>query len=197
MSPDVLAHAFEPFFTTKDTSRGSGLGLPVVYGIVKQSGGQIRVRSQLDEGTSVEVFLARSMVDSRSDMPAANVAGSETVLLVEDEDLVRKVVARILRGAGYRVLVAADGVEALSICEDNPPTIHLLVTDVVMPGIGGKELAARLAGKFPDVKVLFMTGYTDDEVLRRGILDQGRALILKPFSPEELLRRIRMVLSSQ
>jgi two-component system, cell cycle sensor histidine kinase and response regulator CckA len=197
MSPEVLAQAFEPFFTTKDLSRGSGLGLPVVYGIVKQSGGQIRVRSEMGKGTCVEVFLARSLVDSRSDLPAANVAGSETVLLAEDEDLVRKVVARILSGAGYRVMVASSGAEALAMSEQVERTIDLLVTDVVMPGMGGKELAARIGGKFPDIKVLFMTGYTDDEVLRRGILDQGRAIILKPFAPEDLLRRIRMVLTTK
>jgi two-component system, cell cycle sensor histidine kinase and response regulator CckA len=197
MSSEVLAHAFEPFFTTKDTSRGSGLGLPVVYGIVKQSGGQIRVRSDIGKGTCVEVFLARSTRDSRSDMPTANVVGNETVLVVEDEELVRRVVARILTRAGYRVLVAGGGAEALAICEDAAGPIDLLLTDVIMPGIGGKELATRVAGQVPGIRILYMTGYTDDDVLRRGILDQGRAVILKPFSPEDLLRKIRGVLSGR
>jgi len=197
MSEDVLAHAFEPFFTTKDMAGGSGLGLPVVYGIVKQSGGQIRVRSEIGKGTCVEVFLARATVDSRADLPAVAQAGGETVLLAEDEDLVRRVVARILSGAGYQVLVAGSGSEALALCEACERPVDILVTDVVMPGIGGKELATRVAGMFPDVKVLFMTGYTDDEVLRRGILDQGRAIILKPFPPEDLLRKMRAVLTSE
>jgi PAS domain S-box-containing protein len=197
MSPDVLAHAFEPFFTTKDTSRGSGLGLPVVYGIVKQTGGQIRVRSDIGKGTCVEILLARSTRDSRSDIPIANAAGSETVLVVEDEELVRRVVARILTRAGFRVLVAGGGAEALAICEQAHGPIDILVTDVVMPGIGGKELATRMAGQCPGIKILYMTGYTDDEVLRRGVQDQGRALILKPFSPEALLRKIRSVLSEK
>lgn len=195
MSPEVLAHAFEPFFTTKDMARGSGLGLPVVYGIVKQSGGQIRVRSEIGKGTCVEVFLGRHLRDSRSDIPAANVSGNETVLVVEDEDLVRKVVARILTRAGYRVFIASGGEEALAICEESGGAIDLLLTDVVMPGMGGKELGMRVAAQYPDVRILYMTGYTDDDVLRRGILDEGRALILKPFPPDDLLRRIRAVLN--
>jgi two-component system cell cycle sensor histidine kinase/response regulator CckA len=195
MSPEVLAHAFEPFFTTKDMNRGSGLGLPVVYGIVKQSGGQIRVRSEVGEGTCVEVYLARYAQDSRPEIPIANVVGSETILLVEDEALVRKVVARILSRAGYRVFVAGGGEEALAICEECDGAIDLLLTDVVMPSIGGKELAMRVAGRYAAMKILYMTGYTDDETLRQGILDAGREVILKPFSPNDLLRRIRSVLA--
>jgi PAS domain S-box-containing protein len=195
MSSEVLAHAFEPFFTTKDLSRGSGLGLPVVYGIVKQTGGQIRVRSDLGKGTLVEVFLACYTRDSRPDLPIATMAGSETVLVVEDEDLVRKVVARILNRAGYRVFVAGGGAEALTVCEEAAGEIDLLLTDVVMPGMGGKELGTRVAGQYPNTKILYMTGYTDDEVLRRGILDEGRSVILKPFSPNDLLRKIRTILS--
>jgi CheY-like chemotaxis protein len=116
--------------------------------------------------------------------------------VVEDEELVRKVVARILERAGYRVLVAGSGDEALTMCERSPTPIHALVTDVVMPGMGGRELAVRVTERFPSLKVLFMTGYTDDEVLRRGILDQGRALMVKPFSPRELLLRLREVLNA-
>ena len=194
MTSDVLAHAFEPFFTTKDTARGSGLGLPVVYGIVKQSGGQIRVQSELGKGTSVEIYLAHLAEPAQLESASGTASGDETLLVVEDEELVRKVVARILERAGYRVLVAASGEEALTMCERSPTPIHALVTDVVMPGMGGRELAARVAERFPSLKVLFMTGYTDDEVLRRGILDQGRALMVKPFSPRELLLRLREVL---
>jgi PAS domain S-box-containing protein len=198
MSPDVLAHAFEPFFTTKDTSRGSGLGLPVVYGIVKQSGGQIRVASEPGKGTSVEIYLVRMKDDAaemsrRFDLETCN----ETVLLVEDEDLLRRVVARILDRAGYHVLVACSGEEALSLCEELSAPVDLLVTDVVMPGMGGKELAMRIVGKYPQARILFMTGYTDDETLGKGMLDNDRAIILKPFSPEALLRRLREILNTE
>jgi signal transduction histidine kinase len=196
MTPDILAHAFEPFFTTKETARGSGLGLPVVYGIVKQSGGQIRVHSELGKGTRVEVYLAHVPEPALPDATAVGASGNETVLLVEDEALVRKVVARILERAGYRVLVASSGDEALAMCERIPTPIDVMVTDVVMPGMGGRELADRVAERFPDLKVLFMTGFTDDEFLRRGILDQGRDIMVKPFSPKDLLRRLREILNS-
>lgn len=195
MSPEVLAQAFEPFFTTKDLSRGSGLGLPVVYGIVKQSGGQIRVTSEVGKGTRVEIFFARAQETPIPVVPSTHLVGNETILLVEDEDLVRKVVARILERAGYRVLVAANGAEAVAIAEQLRGRVDALITDVVMPGISGKEVAARMAGRFPDLKILFITGYTEDEFLRNGILDQGRAIMLKPFSPEDLLRRLREMLS--
>jgi two-component system cell cycle sensor histidine kinase/response regulator CckA len=195
MSPEVLAQAFEPFFTTKDLSRGSGLGLPVVYGIVKQSGGQIRVSSEVGKGTRVEIFLARAQETPIPVVSTSQLLGNETILLVEDEDLVRKVVARILERAGYRVLVAANGAEAVAIGEASRIPIDALVTDVVMPGIGGKELATRMAAQFPDMKILFMTGYTEDDFLRNGILDQGRAIMLKPFAPEDLLRRLREILT--
>jgi nitrogen-specific signal transduction histidine kinase len=198
MSPEVLAHAFEPFFTTKDMSRGSGLGLPVVYGILKQSGGKIRVRSEPDKGTCVEIYLARVTDDAADASMGADVEPcTETVLLVEDEDLLRKVVARILDRVGYRVVVARDGEEALSLCEELTTPIHALITDVVMPGMSGRELATHVAGRFPGVKVLFMTGYTDDEFPRNGILDQSRAIMLKPFSPEDLLRRLREILNTE
>jgi len=195
MSPEILAHAFEPFFTTKDLTRGSGLGLPVVYGIVKQSGGQIRVKSELGKGTRVEIYLERVAVPAALEPASAVAAGHETVLLVEDEDLVRKVVARILERAGYRVLVADSGGEALSLCEHMPTPIDVLLTDVVMPGVGGRELAVRLSERFPGIKVMFMTGYTDDEFFRRGLLDPGQTIMVKPFSPTDLLKKLREVLS--
>ncbi len=143
MSSDVLAHAFEPFFTTKDLSRGSGLGLPVVYGIVKQSGGQIRVHSEPGQGTRVEIYLAHVPEPDLPEAATGTATGDETVLLVEDEDLVRKVVSRILERAGYRVLVAASGDEALAMCVRSPTRIDALVTDVVMPGMGGRERGLR------------------------------------------------------
>jgi PAS domain S-box-containing protein len=196
MTADVLTHAFEPFFTTKDMTRGSGLGLPVVYGIVKQSGGQIRVHSEIGKGTRVEIYLAHVAEPALPDVAVGGASGDETVLLVEDEALVRKVVSRILERAGYRVLVAASGDEALAMCERIPTPIDALVTDVVMPGMGGRELADRVTERFPGLKVLFMTGFTDDEFLRRGILDQGRDIMVKPFSPKDLLRRLRDILNA-
>jgi two-component system cell cycle sensor histidine kinase/response regulator CckA len=196
MSPEILAHAFEPFFTTKELARGSGLGLPVVYGIVKQSGGQIRVHSELGKGTSVEIYLARVAAPAAQDWSSAVPSGHETVLLVEDEELVRKVVARILERAGYRVLTAGSGAEAMELCEHLPTPIDVLLTDVVMPGVGGKELAAHLSDRFPELKVMFMTGYTDDESFRRGISDPRQTLLVKPFSPVDLLRKLREVLSA-
>jgi PAS domain S-box-containing protein len=198
MSSDVLARAFEPFFTTKDMNRGSGLGLPVVYGIVKQSGGQIRVRSEAGKGTCVEIYLARVADSDVEDGPKriGLEACNETILLVEDEELVRKVVARILDRAGYHVIVAGGGSEALALSEKMAAPVDVLVTDIVMPEVGGKELATRLAAKFPRMKILFMTGYTDDEFLRTGMLDQGRSILLKPFPPEDLLRKLRDILST-
>jgi two-component system cell cycle sensor histidine kinase/response regulator CckA len=196
MSPDVLTHAFEPFFTTKDMTHSSGLGLPVVYGIVKQSGGQIRVRSEAGKGTCVEIFLAKVSAVLRTESSIGSMAGSETILLVEDEGLVRKVVARILEKAGYRVFAASSGMEALAICDEVAKPIDALVTDVIMPGIGGKELATRIASRFPDIKILFMTGYTEDDILCNGILNQGRGIMLKPFSPEALLRKLREILGN-
>jgi PAS domain S-box-containing protein len=195
MSPEILARAFEPFFTTKDMSLGSGLGLPVVYGIIKQSGGQIRVHSEIGKGTCVEIYLAAVTTPSAVEDSQGIFSGSETVLLAEDEDLVRKVVARVLVRAGYRVLVAASGDEALALCENLRTPIDVLVTDVVMPGMGGKELATYIAARYPTIKILFVTGYTDDEILRKGILDEGRAIMLKPFSPEDLLRKLREILT--
>jgi PAS domain S-box-containing protein len=194
MSQEVLAHVFEPFFTTKALARGSGLGLPVVYGIVKQSGGQIRIQSETGKGTRVEVLLARALPPDTVETIRDGEVTHATVLLVEDEDVVRKVVARILEGAGYRVLVASGGAEALALCERTPTPIDALVSDVVMPGMSGKELADHLVRRWPNLKVLLMTGYTDDECLRRGILDEGRAMVLKPFSPRDLLHAVRDLL---
>lgn len=197
MSAETLAHAFEPFFTTKDMCRRSGLGLPVVYGIVKQSGGRIRIRSEIGQGTAVEIFLARVPSEAPTATRPGSTAGSETVLVVEDEELVRKVVARVLRRAGYRVHLAGETGQALAIFQELDGAVDLLLTDVVMPALGGKELAARVATRYPAVKILYMTGYTDDDQLRRGILDQGHALIMKPFSPDDLLRRIRSILGER
>jgi CheY-like chemotaxis protein len=150
-------------------------------------------RSEVGKGTCAEIYLQRLTGDDDSDS-AEGAAGRETVLLVEDEDLVRRVVARVLARAGYRVLIAGGGAEALDLCESMGTPIDLLVTDVVMPGMDGKELAALVARRFPSIKILFMTGYTDEATLREEILDHGRGIMLKPFSPEELLEKTREVL---
>jgi CheY-like chemotaxis protein len=173
----------------------------VVYGIVKQSGGYVNLGSVVGQGTTVEIYLPK-LIDSgsKTERPSAMAKPGqprETILLAEDESLVRRVVARILERAGYRVFSAANGQEALAMCDGIEGGIDVLVSDVVMPGIGGKELATRMMAKFPDLKVLFMTGYTDDEILRKGILDQSRALILKPFAPEDFLRCLREILSGE
>jgi PAS domain S-box-containing protein len=198
MSADVQAHAFEPFFTTKPHGRGTGLGLATVYGIAKQSRGQVTVRSAPGEGAEFEVLLpavrAASSESVAPPRPAAAPRGDETILLVEDEPTLRRIVVEVLADSGYRVRAAANGEEALRICDDalsrdEPP--HLLVSDVVMPGMGGRELAARVRRRCPRARVLLMSGY--DEDAEGG---EGEPMIGKPFTASELARRVREVLDS-
>ena len=199
MTSEVRAHLFEPFFTTKERGKGTGLGLSTVYGIVKQSGGDIAVHTEPGQGATFRIFLPRYFVDhaGRADdkkiAPAAP-RGSETILLVEDDPSLRQLAERILRGYGYTVLVASTGQRALTLVEAFTGEIHLVATDVVMPEMSGTALVERLLSVVPHIRVLFMSGYTDDEVVRRGILDRRAAFLQKPFTPDQLAFKVREAL---
>jgi PAS domain S-box-containing protein len=200
MDAEVQEHLFEPFFTTKGPGKGTGLGLATCYGIVKQHGGYILPYSEPGRGTLMKVYLPR--VDAPLDPPPStevhpNARGEETILLVEDEPAVRELAARVLRGQGYTVLEAGDGLEALRMVEQEHSTrIDLLVTDVVMPRLGGSELAERLIAMRPNIRVLFTSGYTEDTVLRDGQLATGTHFLQKPFSPVVLAQKVRGILDS-
>lgn len=197
MSEDVKTRIFEPFFTTKEKDKGTGLGLSTVYGIVKQSGGSIWVYSEPGEGTTFKVYLP--CVDQDADIneaaPAsADYRGAETVLLVEDEDMVRQITNEILTMNGYRVLQASHGNEALDVSLQHKGVIDLMVTDVVMPVMGGPELARRLAMTRPEMRVLYMSGHTDDAIVHHGVLQEGTAFLQKPFTAEAFARKLREVI---
>jgi hypothetical protein len=197
MDRATQSRIFEPFFTTKDKTKGTGLGLSTVFGIVQQSGGTVWVYSEPGRGTTFKVYLPRVEGPAESILPTAPPAtlrGSETVLLVEDDDQVRAVAGGILRRHGYRVIEAHEGGEALRLAGEHAGTIRLLLTDVVMPGMSGTELARQLAQKCPAMRVLFMSGYTDDSIVRHGVLEASMAFLQKPFTPEVLTRRVREVL---
>jgi CheY-like chemotaxis protein len=188
---------FEPFFTTKEQGKGTGLGLSTVYGIVQQSGGSIWVSSLPGVGTTFAIYLPcvpEAVVPDAPAAPAVAAPGTETVLLVEDEQAIRALTRRILESAGYTVLEAASGADALRLLDSHPGVVHLLLTDVVMPGMNGRELSGRVAAQRPSTKVLFASGYTDDAILRHGVLDAGSSFISKPYTPSELKRRVRAVL---
>jgi len=198
MDEATKAKIFEPFFTTKQPGKGTGLGLATVYAIVTQAGGSIWVYSELGHGTSFKIYLPQvdavptTAAVARVDLPR----GTETVLLVEDAAAVRAVARQVLQRQGYRVLEAADGEDALYLAARHQGTIDLVLTDVVMPRAGGRELAERLLAVRPDTRVLYMSGYTDDSVVRHGIREGGVAYLQKPFSPEGLSRKVRDVLDA-
>jgi len=200
MDAPTRERIFEPFFTTKEQGKGSGLGLATVYGIVKQSGGSIWVYSEPGKGTSFKVYLppSESGVPARTSGTGADAArkGWETVLLVEDEDAVRALAREVLRRHGYVVIEARHGLDALRLAERHPDTIHLMVTDIVMPHMSGRELADRLAEVRPKMKVLFMSGYTDHAAMHRH-LTPGSAFLQKPFTPETFARKVRSMLDEQ
>ncbi len=195
------SYIFEPFFTTKEKGKGTGLGLSTIYGIIEQSGGSIEVASELGKGASFKIFLPR--VKEALAVRQARIftldgeRGKETILLVEDEEIVRKLASHILEASGYTVLEASDGGEALRQAEQYRGVIHLLVTDVVMPRMNGRELSEHLLPIRPEMKVLYMSGYTDDEILHRGILESSTAFMQKPFTPDQFLEKIRDVLEAE
>ena len=195
---DIRDHIFEPFFTTKDVASGTGLGLATVYAIVDQSGGSIMVSSQVGSGTTFRIYFPRfdATADVQAEPRSDRVlpAGTETVLLVEDDESVREVNREALLLAGYRVLSAASGDEALTIVGSHSEPIHLLLTDVIMPGMSGKELADHVRGARPQMKILFASGYTADVIARQGVLESGVDLIEKPVTPSTLAKKVREIL---
>jgi CheY-like chemotaxis protein len=201
MSPETRARIFEPFYTTKELGRGTGLGLSTVYGIVQQSGGHIAVQSEPGAGSTFRVYLpavlAAGAPSAASEQAPAYPRGSETVLLVEDNIYVRRLAASWLTEHGYTVLDAGDGDEALRLIDSmQDRRIDLLITDVVMPGMSGGVLAERVAKRRPETLVLYVSGYTDDDIVRHGVSERGLAFLQKPFSPATFLRRTREVLDS-
>lgn len=198
MEKEVRERIFEPFFTTKEEGKGTGLGLSTVYGIVKQSGGNIWVYSEPGQGTTFKIYLPaageqkRSAKSKQEDL--VRLHGTETILVVEDDDNVRRVVERSLSKYGYNVLLAADGVEAVDAARKHHNNIDLLLTDVVMPKMSGKELADKIIVLYPEIKICFMSGYTDGAIVKNGILDSGINFIQKPFSPKLLVQKLRKIL---
>jgi signal transduction histidine kinase len=199
MTPEVRDKVFEPFFTTKESGKGTGLGLSTVYGIVKQSGGNIWVYSEPGKGTTFKIYLPRV------DEPLGEVVrekaaegglprGSETILIVEDDEDVRELTVRVLKMQGYRVLETSNGSNALHVSEQEAGPIHLMVTDVVMPGMNGPELAKRLNPLRPEMKVIYISGYTDNAIVHHGVLEKGVNYIQKPFTVEGLVRKVRKIL---
>jgi PAS domain S-box-containing protein len=199
MDAQTQAHIFEPFYTTKAVGRGTGLGLSTAYGIVKQSGGYIWVYSEVGHGSTFKVYLPRAdgrvdAGDLRTKAPAKSTKGTETILLVEDDKAVRELTQKILEEEGHTVLLAETAAEAERVCAEHVGQIHLMLTDVVMPGISGRELARRVAKVAPQTRVLFMSGYTDNVIAQGGTLEPGLAFLQKPFTPAALARKVREVL---
>ena len=200
MDAQTQSHLFEPFFTTKEKGKGTGLGLSTVYGIIKQSGGNIWAYSEIGKGSSFKVYLPR-VEEARTAYPQKPIAvspqeGTETILLVEDEDAVRVMISRILRSKGYKVLEARHGQEAIQICGHHRGPVHLMVTDVVMPQMSGRELADRLTPLRPEMRLLYMSGYPDNAIVQHGVLDPGTAFLQKPFTLDALEGKVRELLDS-
>ena len=200
MDEEIRSHIFEPFFTTKEKGRGTGLGLSTVYGIVKQSGGLIWSYSEPGQGTTFKIYFPSVQEDAKSGeketIPIDEMKGSETILVVEDDAMLRKIVQKALQRYAFRMLQAQDAIEALRVSEEHHGAIHLMLTDVVMPGMRGEELAEHMQSLRPEIKVLYMSGYTDEAIVHHGVLTPGVNFIQKPFQLEVLARKVREVLDS-
>jgi two-component system, cell cycle sensor histidine kinase and response regulator CckA len=199
MSQEVKSHLFEPFYTTKQKGRGTGLGLATIYGVIKQSGGSIEVYSEPGEGTTFKIYLpAIEEIPQQLDLekkPVSSLSkGDETILLVEDESIVRELAAKMLKRINYNILYASNGDEALEIAQNYSGVIHLMITDVVMPGMNGRQLAERLLRMRPNIKVLFTSGYTENAIAHHGIIEKGLSFIGKPYSSRDLANKIRRLL---
>ena len=200
MDAETQRHIFEPFYTTKGMTEGTGLGLSTVYGLAKQHGGHIQVYSEPGHGTTFKIYFpqADGQEDTRIDEPEQNLqkiqGGTETVLIVEDEEMIRKLASEIIELNGYNVLCARNGDEALQLAGENPSKIDLLLTDVIMPGMNGKELHQQIQKICPGIRVIFTSGYTDNVITHHGVLDEGVNFLPKPFSGHSLLSKIRQTL---
>jgi PAS domain S-box-containing protein len=203
MAPEVMEHLFEPFFTTKERGEGTGLGLATVYGIVHQSGGHIQVESDPGQGTRFMILLPQAVEGAEAALPRLTPSGrrsrrgTEVVLLVEDEDNIREPAIEILESKGYKVLAAPDAVQALALSDEHPGPINILVTDVVMPGLSGSQLARRLLRRRPELQVLYISGYPEDSISHHGVLDADQHFLQKPFPPGLFLEKIREVLDAR
>ncbi|MFH0878263.1 MAG: ATP-binding protein, partial [Lentisphaerota bacterium] len=200
MTPEVQEHLFEPFYTTTGVGRGSGLGLSTVYGIVKQLGGSIRVQSAPGKGSHFEIYLrvaTAKEIWTRRDEPVQNLKGSETILVVEDEDAVRGLIVRILKALGYQTLEAAHGGEGLTICQTYQKPIDLIISDLIMPHVSGKQFIEEVRKTRKDIKVLFVSGYSNVDTVNGETLGVDTPLIQKPFTKESLAARIREILENR
>ena len=201
MDAETQSHVFEPFFTTKEKGKGTGLGLATVYGVVKQSGGYIWLQSDVGKGTQFEIFLPRVEGEiekpQKASAPAKESRGGQTILVVEDEQDLRKLTSSVLQDLGYTVLEAGDAAEALALVKQSKPAVDLLLTDVVMPGKSGRDLADELVPQIPGMKVLFMSGYTDGAIAAHRVLEPGLSLLRKPFSSEELTQTVARILAGE
>jgi two-component system cell cycle sensor histidine kinase/response regulator CckA len=197
----ILPRIFDPFFTTKEVGKGTGLGLSIVYGIVKQSGGYVWVYSEVGQGATFKIYLPRNdgaWEETETEAGGGpSPAGRETVLVVEDEDVVRGLIRQVLEESGYTVITASDGEEAIEVATASKIPVHMVVTDVVMPKMGGPEAVKSLEKLFPGVSILYMSGYTDESIVRHGVLEPGISFLEKPFTPDALLRKVREVLKQR